>query len=180
MSEAKLPSADVIRQLLHYDPKTGKLWWRFRGREWFKSDRSFRTWNMCYAETEAFTCYDASGYRQGNLFNARTKAHRLIWAWVNGEWPKGDVDHINGVRDDNRIENLRDVTRAENLRNVRRRGDNTSGHVGVSLLPKTKRWRVRVGSVEIGSFATLEEAVQARKAAAAAHGFHQNHGRSAA
>lgn len=179
MTEAKLPSPDVIRQLLDYNPETGQLWWKFRDRIWFKTERSFRVWNMVYAETEALTCLDASGYMHGNIFNCRTRAHRLIWAWFHGVWPSGDVDHINGIRHDNRIENLRDVTRAENLKNQQRRKDNTSGHVGIDLLPETGRWRVRVKAIHVGTFETLQEAVMARKAASADHGFHVNHGRSA-
>jgi hypothetical protein len=44
-------------------------------------------------------------------------AHRLIWEHVNGPIPKGmSIDHINGVRSDNRIVNLRLVTHQENIR----------------------------------------------------------------
>ena len=42
-------------------------------------------------------------------------AHRFIWECVNGDIPDGyEIDHINSVRDDNRIENIRCVTSAEN------------------------------------------------------------------
>lgn len=34
--------------------------------------------------------------------------HRLVWLYVYGVWPSGDVDHINGVKSDNRVDNLRD------------------------------------------------------------------------
>lgn len=44
-------------------------------------------------------------------------AHRLAWLYVYGVWPKNQIDHINGIKDDNRIENLRDVTNKENQQN---------------------------------------------------------------
>ena len=54
-------------------------------------------------------------------------AHRFIWECVNGDIPeKYEIDHINSVRDDNRIENLRCVTMAENRRYASaKRTDNT-------------------------------------------------------
>lgn len=46
------------------------------------------------------------------------KYHRVIWYYFNGEIPEGmEIDHINGIRDDNRLENLRLVTHTENVNN---------------------------------------------------------------
>lgn len=46
------------------------------------------------------------------------RANRLAWAKVYGEFPKNEIDHINGIKTDNRIVNLREVTRCENMRNL--------------------------------------------------------------
>lgn len=62
-------------------------------------------------------------------------AHRLAWLYVNKKWPDGDIDHINGVRSDNRIGNLRDVTRTINVQNRR------------DTRPKTKTSRLGVTEV---------------------------------
>jgi len=48
------------------------------------------------------------------------RLHRLAWALYHGEWPTGEIDHINRDRADNRIENLRIATRTEQSRNIRR------------------------------------------------------------
>ena len=55
-------------------------------------------------------CYD------GNLKQFRV--HRLVYEAFNGPIPDGmEIDHINTVRDDNRLVNLRCVTRKENCNN---------------------------------------------------------------
>lgn len=43
------------------------------------------------------------------------KVHHLIWFLYSGSWPENELDHINDIRDDNRVENLRIVTRQENV-----------------------------------------------------------------
>ena len=59
-------------------------------------------------------------------------AHRLIWLLVYGQSPDQFIDHINGVRTDNRLANLRLASDAENKRNVGIRSHNTSGEKGVT------------------------------------------------
>lgn len=43
-------------------------------------------------------------------------AHRVIWEAVNGVIPEGlEIDHLNGVKHDNRSSNLEAVTRQQNV-----------------------------------------------------------------
>lgn len=49
-------------------------------------------------------------------------AHRLAWFYVYGEWPNGEIDHIDRNKTNNRIENLRVVGRAENNHNIEANG----------------------------------------------------------
>jgi hypothetical protein len=102
---------------------------------------------------------------------------------VHGAWPD-EIDHINGCPSDNRLINLRNVDHAGNCRNRRIRSDNTSGMVGVHRVAKTRKWIAYANSGGrrfcLGSFGTAEEATRARLAASEKHGFHPNHGRSAA
>jgi hypothetical protein len=69
----------TLRQLLAYDPETGKLTWLERPREMFPTFRAWRIWNGRYATTEALTT-DCRGALQGNLFNRRVFAHRIAYA----------------------------------------------------------------------------------------------------
>ena len=62
--------------------------------------------------------HNSFGYKVVN-FNGRThQVSHLIWEAFNGEIPSGlEIDHINTVRDDNRLENLRTVNHKENCNN---------------------------------------------------------------
>jgi len=92
-------------------------------------------------------------------------AHRIVWLMHSGKWPSGEIDHINGVRDDNRIENLRDVVRQTNSENRRRpaKGSRT-GFLGVTMLGDGRyRARIRTGAklISLGVFETAEQAYTA-------------------
>lgn len=121
-----------------------------------------------------------SGYRYGRLGPVNFMAHRIVWKWVNGEEPNV-IDLINGDKTDNRSHNLRSVAFAENARNMPRLRNNTSGHTGVHFCKQTGRWRAELIAdgkhIRLGRFNDLEAAVAARREAALAHGFHENHGR---
>src|SRR5215467_10234620 len=49
---------------------------------------------------------DDRGYRSVNLEGKSYKVHRLVWLLTYGSWPNGEIDHINGIRSDNRVSNL--------------------------------------------------------------------------
>jgi hypothetical protein len=107
------------------------------------------------------------GYREIKVNKKKYMSHRLAWLYVYGEFPKNHIDHINRVKDDNRICNLRDVTMAENNRNIGIRKDNTSGHIGV-VRDRTK-WRayitVNKKTINLGNHSQKEDAIKARKEA---------------
>ena len=65
---------------------------------------------------------NTTGYRLICVNRKRYLAHRLAWFMHYGKWPKGDLDHINGVKDDNRISNLREATKSQNQCNRKSKG----------------------------------------------------------
>lgn len=110
------------------------------------------------------------GYRRVSIKGVCYFAHRLIWLYCKGNWPKGEIDHISGCRDDNRMVNLRDTSRQQNAFNMRRHSDGASGFKGVHYQPQYGTWRARIypggRQVNLGSFGTSQEAHAAYCAAA--------------
>ena len=77
-------------------------------------------------------CLKSYGYRHVKLFGKTHQAHRIVWQLHNGQIPDGlQIDHINGIKDDNRIENLRLATHSQQALNTKLRSDNTNGIKGV-------------------------------------------------
>lgn len=104
---------------------------------WDGRERRF-FWRISIAQRKAGSLagsYDADGYRHITIDKKNYFEHRLSWFYAKGEWPRGQVDHINCIRDDNRIENLRDVDPKTNRQNMRKpTAKNKSGFLGVSPL----------------------------------------------
>ena len=100
------------------------------------------------------------GYLETRYAGFRYLVHRLAWLIHFGRWPVNDIDHINGIRDDNRISNLRDVTRSINLQNMRRAKANSKA----KLLGVNKQdggsWGARIKSngktILLGTYKTPE------------------------
>lgn len=91
-----------------------------------------------------------------------------------------DVDHINHVRNDNRLFNLRFVTRSENSKNQSLSSRSTTGVTGVSFWKARKKYIAHIGVnqkiIFLGYFETLEEAAAARAEANLKFKFNSNHG----
>lgn len=170
--------AETVRCLLDYDTESGKLWWKPRSVEWFASPKSCKTWNTRYSGQEALISR-MNGYARGDILGVDVLAHRVIWLIMTGRWPNV-IDHINGVRDDNRWRNLRSVTNRENTMNCARSKGNTSGITGVFQCKKSGSWvsyiKVNGRNISLGSFRTIEEAAVARGDANRKYGFHPHHG----
>ena len=83
------------------------------------------------------------GYLQVSINKKKYLLQRIIFVMHHGYFPK-EVDHINGVKSDNRIENLRDVTRSQNINNKSKPITNTSGTKNVYFHPSRNKWQVKL------------------------------------
>lgn len=185
MAYNQLPDTETLRKLLRYDGATGRLYWLYRGPEWFTTKSRpaawhAAIWNTKHAGKEVGSDKKGDGYIRVALCGKRYFAHRIIMAMHLGREPR-EIDHINGDRTDNRLENLREVTRAENNMNRRRSRANKSGVIGVRFLERIGRWQafIKTAGKEhfLGSYSSFNDAKTARKAAERLLGFHENHGR---
>lgn len=184
MSDIEL-TAEIVRELLDYNPNTGCLFWKKRPLKYFKNKHDRDKWNGKFSGKEAFTTI----YRQktgrisrkeGRIFGKKYLAHRIIWLHYYGCLPKNQIDHINHDPTDNRIINLREVTPSENNRNRTLQSNNKVGHNGVYYDKDNNKYRAHIAinnvSKCLGRYATLEEAVEARRVANINYNFHANHG----
>ena len=153
--------------LLDYHPDTGLFHWRV--------PKSLRVKPGDVAGTT-----DDKGYVRIMIDYRWYRAARLAWLITHGVLPVR-IDHINGVKDDNRIENLREATVQQNNQNAALRRDSTTGCPGVSKHRSGYQARIYVdgGSKSLGLFKSLEEAC-ATAAAARREAFGQFARRAAA
>jgi len=169
-----LPTRDELLELFDLEWSTGRLINR-------------KTRGRAKKGTEA-GCLDGHGrqspYRRVRISGESYYAHHLVYVIAHGELPVGfEIDHINGVRNDNRPENLRTATHGENMRNVRPGKRNKSGAIGVCYDGQSKRWAAYIyierKKKHLGYFDSLDEARAAREQANREHGYHENHGKAA-
>jgi DNA-directed RNA polymerase subunit RPC12/RpoP len=105
-------------------------------------------------------------------------AHRLIWFMQTGQWPD-QVDHLDHDRSNNRWTNLREILGPENQKNMGKVRKNSNGEMGVRVLPSGRfsaYIMVNRKQISLGTYDTLNNAIQARKAGQLRYGFHPNHG----
>jgi hypothetical protein len=149
-SEQLLDVNDIFKYL-DYNPKSGVFVWKVKTKTRSVGDVAGNTnWR---------------GYTSIWINGIQYYAHRLAWAFCNGSFPCGDIDHINENKSDNRIANLRIASRSENMFNRGRNRNNTSGLKGVVFCKATGKWRAQImidrKNVNIGRFKTKEEAANA-------------------
>ena len=129
--QALLNHSEIVN-MFSYDAAIGRLRWEIKKRGIVIGDI-------------AGGSDGANGYRTVKINYQKYGEHRLVWFFHNGAWPTAQIDHINGVRDDNRIENLREVTSGQNAQNIRAPQKNgRSGYLGVAWRGALGKWRALI------------------------------------
>lgn len=137
-----------LKNLLDYNPDSGIFTWRI-GRSGTKG-------------TGSVAGNKDNGYIHIVIDGKKYRAHRLAWMFVYGKIPESDIDHINGVKDNNRIKNLREATKSENHHNSKLAKNNISGVKGVCWNKARSKWQAQIKinrkSKYLGLFEDINEA----------------------
>ena len=119
---------EFIKDNLRYEKTTGKLYWKKNGIR-RRMDREAGG-------------IDKQGYRYLFVNRKWVNAAHVVWFIEKGCLPKKTMDHINGIRSDNRISNLRDVTMRDNATNTK---IHREGRLpGCHFCNYTKKWRAQI------------------------------------
>ena len=159
----------IAKDVLDYNPETGVLTW---------SKVSNRTDRF---GMEAGWLDGTKGYRKIEIKGFSFRAHRICWLLAYGEYPKDEIDHINGIKNDNRLINLRQATHSQNCMNQKIKVNNKTGFKGVHLRKGTKKYVSIIwknGKCHyLGQYDAPKQAHDAYvKASVVIHGEFANHG----
>ena len=146
-------TAARLREVLHYDPETGEL---------------TRLSNNKRASVAAGGV-NKTRYAEASVDGHKHRVHRLVWLYMTGAWPTGQIDHINRDRLDNRWANLRDVSPKGNIENQARKARTDTGLRGIRKRSIDRSYCVDITQnrrlLSLGTFDDLEMAKAARRAA---------------
>lgn len=127
-----------LKALVVYDPETGLMW---------------RNGKRIGARS--------SGYLVAKLDGKSYRIHRLAWLYVTGTMPN-EIDHVNGIKDDNRWVNLRDATRSQNVANTNKRKGYANKSKGAGFHKPSGKWQAYITvngkQRHLGYFNTEDEA----------------------
>lgn len=153
-------TAERARELLTYDRVSGVFTWRAEARAGVKNSV------VCHRAGDRAGTRRKDGRNVIRLDGRIYLGYRVAWLMETGEWPDGEIDHINGDPTDDSFANLRVVSRRLNQQNIRRAQANKTscGYLGVYANQRnaTSPWRACITldgkHKQIGVYRTPEEA----------------------
>lgn len=161
-----------LKECLHYDHETGVFTWKdrplwhFKGCSNQRQEAVCKAWNTKYSGKMITSKKEENGYMRTTILYRNHTLHRLAFLYIEGFFPEYDVDHINGIKDDNRWCNLRHASRMCNMQNCGLRSDNSSGVTGVIWNKTRKKWfasiKILQKEISLGYFSDYDKAVMAR------------------
>lgn len=164
-----LPPQAYLRECFDYDQNTGVLTWRERPTAHFKTEHRKNNFNSRYAGTIAGH-KTPRGYLNVRIGKAYL-AHRVIWKWMTGRDPVGEVDHRNEDKSCNRWTNLREASHQQNTFNRKAPRTSATGMKGVVWNKDRKKFaayaRLHGKSTFLGYYQTSDAAAGAYRAAVA-------------
>ena len=146
-------TSNRLHEVLKYSPKTGIFVWKIRVSQNVKAG-------------DMANCCSSDGYVHIKIDKKSHRAHRLAFLYMEGYFPEYQIDHMNGIRSDNRWKNLRHASISCNLQNCRLQINSISGFTGVNWNKSTKKWFARIcihrKQIHLGYYDTTEDAALAR------------------
>lgn len=139
MRPKPLPDLSVLQEYFSYNKETGDVYLSKKTSQ--RTPKGYKVGSL-----------SVGGYLKVTFKGQSYPLSRVIWKLVTGADPKGEIDHINRDRSDNRWDNLRDVTSQQNQLNREAKG--------YYQLP-SGRYRATLQQKDIGYFDTPEEATVA-------------------
>lgn len=159
----------ILKQLLHYDPNSGKFYRLEDGKERGGIKKDHKTPRLKYVTIQ--------------IGGKSVLAHRLAFLYMTGKWPE-HIDHIDGNGTNNKWENLREVSASENHKNRALNVRNKTGIPGVYWRESRQDYQVCISidgkPTTLAATKDFFEACCIRKSAENKYGYHPNHGRKAA